>query len=145
MGSYKRASYVGYVLYLFSFVLFAYGLVNLEKQLAFDEKGVLAQGMVYNLMAIEPYRRAEVKFKTKTGQSIQFIDKLYWLQDFKAYKKGDKVSVLYDPAAPQKTAMINDFFQRNTEPWWPVIVGCIVFLFGFVLRKIMLKKARAYP
>lgn len=38
--------------------------------------------------------------------------------------------------------MINDFFQRATAPWWPVIVGGILFIVGFVLRKIMLKKAK---
>ena len=56
--------------------------------------------------------------------------------------KGQKVEVLYDPANPIQTAVINDFFQRTTAPWWPVIVGGIVFLVGFIMRKIMLRKAK---
>ncbi len=135
---------MGFVLYLFSFVLLLYGLNNLNEKFELDKAGVITQGVVYNLMVIEPYRRAEVRFTTQTGQTVQFVDALFWNQDFEAYKKGQSVAVIYDPKAPQQTATINDFFQRNTKPFWPMIVGAIVFLVGFIMRKILLGKARRY-
>lgn len=144
MNAYKNASYVGFVLYFFALVLFAYGFVNLSEKWNLDYKGEIVQGKIMNLMVIEPYHRAEVTFTTKQGQTLHFVDVLYWNKDLDTYKKGDVVPVIYDPAAPQQSAMINGFFQRNTAPFWPMMVSFIVWVFGFVMRRIMLKKARAY-
>lgn len=144
MNAYKNASYVGFVLYFFAIVLVLYGFFNLGKELELDEMGKLASGEVYDLQVVEPYRLAWVAFKTEEGNTIRFMDKLYWAQDFDKYRIGQKVEVIYDPKNPEKTAVINDFFQRNTAPWWPVIVGFIIFLVGFTMRKIMLKKAKKF-
>ena len=140
MSAYKRASYVGFVLYFFAAILGLYGLYNFGEKVSLDERGITTQGEVLDLMVIEPYRRAEVKFETNDGQTVYFVDDLYWNQDFNAYQKGQQVEVIYDPADPQSTAVINDFFQRNTAPWWPVIVGAMVFLVGFIMRRVMLGK-----
>ncbi len=142
MNGFRNASYVGFVLYLFGIVLFGYGFFNLTIQKDLEQKGLKATGEVYDLAVTEPYRQAWVIFKTENGQTVRFLDKLYWNHSFEKYKKGQKVEVLYDPENPNKTAVINDFFQRTTEPWWPVIVGFIIFIVGYVMRKIMLRKAK---
>lgn len=142
MNGYRNASYVGFVLYMLGIVVVVYGLYNrgIEKKL--DPKGLKAKGKVYDLTVIEPYRKAMVEFKNEKGKTIRFEDKLFWNHSFKKYTKGQEVEVIYDPADPIRTAVINEFFQRATAPWWPVIVGGILFLVGFIMRKIMLRKAK---
>ncbi|MDZ4726742.1 MAG: DUF3592 domain-containing protein [Leptospira sp.] len=142
MNGFRNASYVGFVLYMFGIILFMYGFYNLSIEKDLDQKGLKTTGEVYDLEVTEPYRQAWVIFKTEKGQTVRFLDKLFWNHSFEKYKKGQKVEVLYDPANPIQTAVINDFFQRTTAPWWPVIVGGIVFLVGFIMRKIMLRKAK---
>lgn len=141
MNAYRNASYVGFVLYLIGIVLFLYGFYFLSIEKELDAKGIKTTGEVYALEITEPYRQAWVVFKTEKGQTIRFLDKLFWNHSFEKYKKGQKVEVLYDPENPNQTAVINDFFQRTTAPWWPVIVGMIVIMVGFVFRKIMKRKA----
>ncbi|WP_167883588.1 DUF3592 domain-containing protein [Leptospira ognonensis] len=141
MNGYRNASYVGFVLYLFGIVLLIYGFYNLSIEKDLDQKGLKTTGEVYDLEVTEPYRQAWVMFTTSEGKQIRFLDKLFWNHSFEKYKKGDQVEVIYDPASPHQTAVINHFFQRTTAPWWPVIVGAIVFLVGFFMRKIMLRKA----
>jgi hypothetical protein len=141
MNAYRNASYVGFILYAIGIVLFLYGFYNLSIEKDLDSKGLKSTGEVYDLEVTEPYRQAWVIFKTKDGQTVRFLDKLFWNHSFEKYKKGQKVEVLYDPSNPITTAVINDFFQRTTAPWWPVIVGGIVFIVGFFMRKIMKRKA----
>jgi len=142
MNGFRNASYVGFVLYLIGLVVIGYGLFNLSIEKNLDEVGLKTKGKVYGLAVVEPYRKALVEFKDSKGKKVQFEDKLFWNHSFQKYTKGQEVEVLYDPADPIRTAVINDFFQRATAPWWPVIVGGILFIVGFVLRKIMLKKAK---
>lgn len=144
MNAFRNASYAGFVLYLIGIVLIVYGLANLNTEKKLDTAGLKAKGKVFNLEVIEPYRRAWVEFKTDKGHSVKFFDKLYWNHSFKKYTKGQEVEVIYNPADPVKTATINDFFQRNTAPWWPFIVGLIVLFVGWIMRRSMLRKARAY-
>jgi len=144
MNAYKNASYAGFVLYLIGIVLIIYGLINLSKEIELDQKGIKTKGYVFDLNVIEPYRQAMVQFETDKGNTVRFLDKLFWSQIFNTYSIGQEVEVIYDPANPQKTATINEFFQRNTEPWWPVIVALVVILVGWIMRRIMLKKARIY-
>nr|WP_279631088.1 DUF3592 domain-containing protein [Leptospira bouyouniensis] len=119
--------------------LYGFYHLTIEKQL--DTKGKKTKGEVYALEITEPYRQAWVEFKTEKGQTIRFLDKLFWNHSFEKYKKGQKVDVLYDPENPIQTAVTNDFIQRTTVSWWPVIVGMIVIMVGFVFRKIMKRKA----
>lgn len=142
MNGFRNASYVGFVLYLFGIILFIYGFYNLSIEKDLDQKGQKTTGEVYDLEVTEPYRQAWVQFKTEDGKQIRFLDKLFWNHSFEKYKKGDQVEVIYDPEKPNQTAVINHFFQRTTAPWWPVIVGVIVFLVGYVMRKIMLRIAK---
>lgn len=142
MNAFRNASYVGFVLYMLGLVTAGYGLYNLTIEKKLDQVGEKAQGKVYDLAVIEPYRKAMVEFKTSKGKTVRFEDKLFWNHSFEKYKKGQVVEVLYDPKDPIRTAVINEFFQRATAPWWPVIVGGIVFLVGFILRRIMLRKAK---
>ncbi|WCL49631.1 DUF3592 domain-containing protein [Leptospira sp. GIMC2001] len=144
MNAYRNASYAGFVLYFIGIVLFIYGFANLSIELDLDEKGLKATGEVYDLEVTEPYRQAWVVFQTQDGKTVRFMDKLFWNQDFEKYTVGQKVEVLYDPANPNQTAVIDDFFQRTTAPWWPVIVGSIIILVGYVMRKVMLRKAAAF-
>lgn len=130
------------MLYLLGIVVVAYGLYNLTIEKNLDKVGIKTKGKVYDLAVIEPYRKALVEFTTDKGKKVQFEDKLFWNHSFNKYTKGQEVEVIYDPADPHGTAVINDFFQRATAPWWPVIVGGILFIVGFILRKIMLKKAK---
>jgi len=140
MNAYKNASYAGYALYFFGIVLILFGFGNLMIEQELDRNGVETTGTVFELEVNEPYRQAWVEF-TADGQTVQFLDKLFWNQDFEKYQVGDQVSVIYEPADPQGTATINDFFQRNTAPWWPSILGLVVFFTGFFMRRSMLKKA----
>ena len=144
MNAYKNASYAGFVLYVIGIVLIIYGGTNLLKESELDKKGLKTKGQVFDLSKVEPYRQAWVQFKTKEGNTVRFLDKLFWYHGFKAYSAGQEVEVIYDPANPEKTAVINEFFQRNTEPWWPVIVGLAIILVGWIMRRIMLKKAGIY-
>jgi len=141
MNAFRNASYAGFVLYFIGIVLFFYGMVNLSIEMDLDMKGLKATGEVYDLEVTEPYRQAWVVFQAQDGQTVRFLDKLFWNLDFEKYKVGQKVEVIYDPANPIQTAVIDDFFQRKTEPWWPVIMGFIVILVAFIMRKIMLRKA----
>ena len=142
MNAYKNASYAGIVLYLIGVVLIAYGLFNYGIEMDLDQKGQKATGTVYELAVTEPYRQAMVEFKTEEGKTVRFLDKLFWNQDFGKYKVGQQVEVIYDPANPEATATINDFFQRNSAPWWPFIVGLVVLLVGWIMRRTMLRKAK---
>ncbi len=144
MNAYKNASYVGFVLYLIGIIVIGYGLFNLHAEKVLDKTGIKTQGKVFDLMVIEPYRRAMVEFKDQNKKTIRFLDPLFWNHSFNKYKKGQQVEVIYDPDYPQKTAKINEFFQRQTTPWWPVIVGFMVFFVGWLMRRIMLKKAKAW-
>lgn len=85
-----------------------------------------------------------VEFKTQDGRTVRFLDKLFWNVRFNKYKIVQEVVFIYDPANPEVTATINDFFQRNTAPWWPFIVGIVVMLIGIVFRRRMKRKARIY-
>jgi hypothetical protein len=144
MNAYKNPSYTGFILYLIGIVLIVYGLTNLARELDLDQKGVKATGTVFDLSVTQPYRQAMVRFQTGEGATVVFLDKLFWNNIFKTYSIGDEVEVIYDPADPEKTAVINEFFQRNTEPWWPVILGLVVMFVGWIMRRIMLKKARIF-
>jgi|GEM_PF-891853 len=144
MNAYKNASYAGFVLYLIGIVLILYGWTNLSREMELNKKGLTAKGYVFDLNVVEPYRQAWVKFKTDKGKTVRFLDKLFWSTVFNKYTVGQEVEVIYDPANPEKTATINEFFQRQTGPWWPVIVGLVVVLVGWIMRRIMLKKARMY-
>lgn len=144
MNGFRNASYAMFVLMLAGLVVIGYGLYNLSLEKEFDRKGEMAYGIVYELAVTEPYRQAMVQFATKDGKIVHFLDKLYWNHSFEKYKVGQQVSVIYDPADPEKTATIDEFFQRNTAPWWPVIVGGIAFFAGLILRISLLKKARQF-
>jgi hypothetical protein len=144
MNAYKNASYVGFVLYLIGIVLILYGWTNLSKEMELNQKGIKTKGYVFDLNVVEPYRQAWVKFKTDKGKTVRFLDKLFWSNVFSKYTVGQEVEVIYDPANPEKTATINEFFQRQTGPWWPVIIGLVVILVGWIVRRIMLKKARMH-
>lgn len=144
MNAYKNASYVGIVLFIIGLVLMVYGLANLGIENELDENGLKAKGTVYELNVVEPYRQAWVEFKTEEGETVKFLDKLFWNQDFETYKVGQEVEVIYNPEDPAATATINNFFQRNTAPWWPFIVGVVVMLVGIIMRRRMLKKAKKY-
>ena len=143
MNGFRNASYLGFVLYLIGLVVIGYGLYNLSIEKNLDKVGLKTKGKVFDLAVVEPYRKAMVEFKDAKGRTVRFEDKLFWNHSFQKYTKGQEVEVLYDPADPIRTAVINDFFQRATAPWWPVIVGGILFVVGFVLRKIMLRQAKA--
>lgn len=144
MNAYKNASFVGIILYLFGIVLIVYGLYNLGIEKKLDKEGLTAKGIVYELNVVEPYRQAWVEFTTADGKKVHFLDKLFWNQDFEKYKVGQEVEVIYNPADPKGTATINEFFQRNTAPWWPFVVGLIVIFVGRIMRRSMRKKARNY-
>ncbi|MBI2258754.1 MAG: DUF3592 domain-containing protein [Flavobacteriia bacterium] len=144
MNAYRNVSYVGFVLLFIGLVLFGYGIYNLNIEKELDKVGVSTKGMVYELETIEPYKRAWVKFADQKGDTIRFLDKLYWNKSFEKYTIGQEVEVLYNPNDPMQTATINDFFQRNTAPWWPVVLGGIVSLIGLLLRRRMLKKAKKF-
>lgn len=144
-NSYKvAANVIGFFLFSASIVLIAYGLYNLKLEKDLDAVGIKAEGTVIDLAVVQPYRLAIVEFRTKDGQTIQFQDKLYWNWQFEKYKVGDKVDVIYDPKAPHQTAVINDFFQRNTAPWFPVIMGVVVALVAWITRKILHRKSERW-
>lgn len=144
-NSYKvAATVISFFLFSASIVLVVYGLYNLKLEMDLDAVGIKTEGIVIDLAVVQPYRLAIVEFRTKDGQTIQFQDKLYWNWQFEKYKVGDKVEVIYDPKAPYQTAVINDFFQRNTAPWFPVIIGVVVAFVVWITRKILHRKSERW-
>lgn len=133
-----------FILYIFGIVLIVYGLANLGTEKELDQKGLKAKGKVYDLNVVEPYRQAWVEFKTNKGKTVRFLDKLFWNHEFETYKVGQEVEVIYNPDKPEQTATINNFFQRNTAPWWPFLVGLVIIIVGWFMRRIMLEKAKNY-
>jgi hypothetical protein len=113
MNGFRNASYVGFVLYLIGAVVIGYGLYNLSIEKNLDKVGLKTKGKVFDLAVVEPYRKAMVESKDAKGKTHRFEDKLFWNHSFQKYTKGQEVEVLYDPADPIRTAVINDFFSTR--------------------------------
>lgn len=69
-----------------------------------------------------------VTFQTQSGESVQF--KASVGSNPPSYEEGEKVEVLYDPAAP-KEAEINSFSSLYLAPLILGILGSVFFLIGF--------------
>lgn len=144
MNGYKIASYFGFFFVLIGFILIAYGLVNMGVEMKLNQKGIKTIGKVYDLNVVPPYRQAMVEFTTNNGRTVRFVDKLFWNVQFNKYQIGQEVVVIYDPSNPEATAIINDFFQRNTMAGWPILLGVIVIILGLIYRRSMKRKAVFY-
>lgn len=144
MNAYKRVTFVGYVLFIASLVLLVYGLKNLLDERQLDQDGLITTGWVFELEDIPPYQRAWVKFESSTGDTVRFLDKLFWNKYFFKYKIGQELEVIYDPKNPILSATINEYFQRNTGPWFPVVLGAIVALVGLIVIRVYRRKAKEF-
>ena len=125
MSAYKRASFVGIVLFLIGIGLSIYGGSFYLKQQDLENNGVRVKGTVVDIGKKAIYRFAFVKFKTTDGQEITFKNELYHKDD-------------------PKNAKIDDFWNANFLPIYLGIVGGFLVVFGLFLRWHFLRKARRY-
>lgn len=71
-----------------------------------------------------------VQFRTATGQDVDFISSTG--SNPPAYRQGDPVEVLYDPASPS-AATINSFWQLWLAPVICTGIATVFFAFGLAL------------
>lgn len=143
MSAYKRASFVGIVLFLIGIGLSIYGGSFYLKQQDLENNGVRVKGTVVDIGKKAIYRFAFVKFKTTDGQEITFKNELEQNVDIFPYKMGQEVPVIYHKDDP-KNAKIDDFWNANFLPIYLGIVGGFLVVFGLFLRWHFLRKARRY-
>ena len=143
MSAYKRASFVGIVLFLIGVGLAIYGGKFYLEQQDLEKNGIKVKGKVIRIGEKAIYRFAIVAFKTTDGQEIIFKNELEQNVDIFPYKLGQEVSVIYHKNDP-KNAKIDDFWNANFLPIYLGIVGGFLVIFGLFLRWLFLRKARRY-
>lgn len=143
MSAYKRASYVGFVIFIFGIIIAIYGFSFLLKQNDLEANGILVKGTVFDIEENAIYRAPWVKFTTKDGKEIRFKSELEQNVDFFSYTVGQEVEVIYHKDNP-KQAKINAFWESNFEQIFLGIVGVFLLFFGLFLRWLFLRKAKKY-
>ncbi|MCP4442420.1 MAG: DUF3592 domain-containing protein [Aureispira sp.] len=143
MNAYKNVSYVGFVIFFFGVVVAIYGFSFLLTQQDLEANAVRVQGTVVDINKKAIYRSPYVKFTTLDGQDITFLADLEVNVDFFDYTVGQTVDVIYHKDNPNK-AKIDTFWQNNFEQVFLGGFGLFLMLFGFIMRRIFLGKAKRY-
>lgn len=143
MNAYKNASFVGIVIFLAGIVITIYGFSFLLEQNDLQQNGIIVKGTVVDINKKDFYRAPFVRFTTKDNQTITFLSKLDVNVDLFTYKIGQEVDVIYHKDDPNQ-AEINAFWERNVAQIYLGCLGIFLILFGFFLRKFLLKKAKKY-
>lgn len=143
MSAYRRVSFVGIVLMLIGAGLMFWGAKALLQARALGSDGIRTQGTVVDIRKNGIYRSPIVEFYTRTGEKVIFTSELEVNQDMFNYNIGDKVPVIYNPDEPA-SAKIDAFWERNFLQLFLLLLGGIVALTGWFVRRSFLKKARAY-
>ena len=141
MNAYKNASYVGFVIMFFGIIITLYGLSWLADDLDLEKNGINVKGKVIEINQKDFYRSPFVRFKTQAGETVIFLSKLDVNVDLFQYKVGQTVEVIYHKDNP-KNAEINAFWERNAAQLYLGILGPVLLLIGFFIRKIFLKKSQ---
>lgn len=141
MNAYKNVSYVGFVIMLFGLIVAAYGFSFLLSQQDLEANSVRVKGEIVDINEKAIYRSPFVKFRTLEGQEITFLAELEVNVDFFDYSIGQEVDVIYHKDNPNQ-AKIDTFWQKNFGQVFLGGFGVFLILFGFIMRKIFLGKAK---
>ncbi|WP_051633026.1 DUF3592 domain-containing protein [Thermonema rossianum] len=143
MNAYRRVSFVGIVLMFMGAGLMFWGAQALLQARALNSGGIRTQGTVVDIYENGIYRSPAVEFYTQSGEKITFRSDLEVNQDMFKYSIGDKVPVIYNPDNPAE-AQIDAFWERNFLHLFLLLLGGIIALIGWLVRRNFLKKARNY-
>jgi hypothetical protein len=144
MNAYKTASFVGIVIALFGVVIAIYGFRFLLERNDLQKNGVRVKGKVIEIAENGPmYRMPVVEFKTLEGKKSMFQSRLQINKSMFTYMVGQEVNVMY-MKDNLKNAEIDAFWEQNFPQIFLGCFGVFLFLFGFILRGIFLRKAKKY-
>lgn len=143
MNAYKNVSYVGFVIFFFGILITCYGFSFLLTQQNLEANAISVKGTVVDINEKAIYRSPFVKFTTLEGKEITFLAQLEVNVDFFDYTIGQEVDVIYHEDNPNQ-AKIDTFWQNNFEQVFLGGFGLFLMLFGFIMRKIFLGKAKRY-
>ncbi len=143
MSAYKRVSFVGIVIFLFGIVITGYGFSFLMADNDLQDNGIIVKGTVVDINEKDIYRSPFVEFVTKDGQTVTFLSKLDVNVDLFQYHIGQEVEVIYHKDNPDNCE-INAFWERNSAQMYLGFVGIFLMIFGIIMRRRFLKKARKY-
>ncbi|GIV39422.1 MAG: hypothetical protein KatS3mg033_1222 [Thermonema sp.] len=142
-ASYRRVSFAGIVLMLIGLGLAIWGTQALWAAYSLNATGIRTEGTVIEIGKKGIYRFPRVEFYTSSGEKVDFWSKFEVSQDLFSYKIGDKVPVIYNPDNPAE-AQIDAFWERNFLHLFLLLLGGIIALIGWLVRRNFLKKARNY-
>ena len=143
MNAYKNASFAGIVLFIAGIVITIYGFSFLLKQSDLETNGVIVKGTVIDIAKKDFYRSPIVQYTTKDNQTYTFRSELDVNKDLFTYVIGQEVDVIYHKDDPGN-AKIHAFWENNVAQMYLGILGVFLMIFGFFLRRGLLKKARKY-
>jgi hypothetical protein len=130
----KALSFIKYAFLTIGLVLITAALYFYQKQRAFQERALTAQGTVIELLESTSDNSIVYKplvlFKTKEGKEVKFTTSFSTSPP--SYSVGESVEVLYDSAEPN-SASINGFTSLWLGPLICGVLGMIFFLIGFFI------------
>ena len=143
MNAFKRASFVGIVIFLIGIVIAIYGYSFLLEQNELQKNGIVVTGKVIDINKKAIYRSPFIRFKTRENKTIIFLSKLEINHLFFKYHIGQEVKVIYNKNNPRQ-AEINAFWERYFAQIFVGSFGVFLMLLGLFLRWLFLKKAKQY-
>lgn len=150
MNAYKTASFVGFVIAIFGIVISIYGFKFLLERNDLNTNGIKVKGKVIEIHSNGPmYRMPVVEYKTKEGKKVAFESRLQINHLMFTYVVGQEVDVLYHKDNPnnlgkEKKAEIDAFWEQNMPQIFLGCFGLFLFVLGFFLRWLFLRKSRQY-
>jgi hypothetical protein len=132
MNAYKNASFVGIVIFIAGIVIGIYGFSFYLEQSDLETNGIIVKGTVIDIAKKDFYRSPIVRYTTRDNQTFTFRSELDVNKDMFTYVIGQEVDVIYHKDDPAN-AKIHAFWE-----------GVFLMIFGFFLRRRLLKKAKKY-
>jgi hypothetical protein len=143
MNAYKNASFAGIIIFIAGIAVTLYGFSYLLNQNDLEANGIIVKGTVIDIAKKDFYRSPIVQFKTKDNQTITFRSDLDVNKDLFTYVIGQEVDVIYHRDDPTN-ARIHAFWESNVAQIYLGFLGVFLMIFGFFLRRGLLKKAKKY-
>jgi hypothetical protein len=143
MNAYKNASIAGVIIFIAGVIVTVYGFSFLLKQNELESNGIIVKGTVIDIAKKDFYRSPVVRYKTKENQTYTFRSDLDVNKDFFTYFIGQEVDVIYHKDDPGN-AKIHRFWESNVAQLYLGFLGLFLIIFGFLLRRGLLKKAKKY-
>lgn len=143
MNAYKRASFVGIVLFLFGIVIAMYGFSFLLQTNDLQKNGIIVQWKVVGIAEKAIYRSPIVEFVTNDDQKMTFKSRLEVNRYMFDYTIGQEVEVIYHKDDPTN-AEINAFREQYMPQIYLGSFGVFLMLLGIFLRWLFLRKAKKF-